>query len=511
MKRHFSSSVALPVIIFLVLTSLVAYEPNGLMVRSVEAAALRQEPPEPEGTQEAAPTSEPSETPTEVATALPTTELTLVLTAMPSSEPTTEPTAESTEVPVQPELTETVSPEPTPELTPELTDEPTISPFELTSVCAETGVQFAISNITLETAGGAYALVANAADLDNTEEPPVLEYVEFTLAGGETLLLTAGFVTPALVLDEEIYQLEAPCEEIIPPMINVAVACVFETGVSFTLTNNGGAMPTEQAYTLIRSEAEDLNGSFRLGANETLTLEGGYGTPTLMSGEIASTPEEICYAPANVSGVVWNDFDEDGLRGESESGITGVTVLLTDSAGFSLVATTFDDGIYAFGMLPTGSYTVSVDAATLAPHVILTAPVTSGGAVALDVLVGVDYSVDFGYTRKGTASVSGVVWLETANFSVRDANELGIVGVVVQLVDAAGTVVGIAPVDAATGTYQFSEVAAGDYIIRLDQTTLFTPNGMTWNSDETLDYETPVTLAADDALTGIDFGIVGTF
>jgi hypothetical protein len=75
----------------------------------------------------------------------------------------------------------------------------------------------------------------------------------------------------------------------------------------------------------------------------------------------------------------------------------------------------------------------------------------------------------------------------------------------------AGTVVAIASVDAVTGAYQFTEVAAGDYVVRLDQATLFTPNGMTWNSDATLDYETPVTLAADETLTGIDFGIVGTF
>ena len=88
---------------------------------------------------------------------------------------------------------------------------------------------------------------------------------------------------------------------------------------------------------------------------------------------------------------------------------------------------------------------------------------------------------------------------------------MGIAGVMVELVNSAGTVVAAAPVNALTGAYQFEAVLAGSYTVRLDQTTLFTPNGVSWNSDDQLDFQTPVTLATADTLTGIDFGIVGTF
>lgn len=419
---------------------------------------------------------------------------------------------EATQV-VAPEGTEEVNPELTPELTPEATDELSSNAFEVLATCGETGVEFAITNLTLLEVTDAYAIVDDAALLDNTEEPLTLEYTEFTLLSGETLTLTAGFATPALVLSDEeaIYTLDEPCEEIIPPVLTVEIVCAFETGISFTLSNSGGAMPAEQPYTIASTDAPALEGSFQLGANESITLAAGYGSPAFTSGDLSSTPAEPCFAPATVAGNVWNDFDGNGVRGDVESGLAGITVYLTDAAGFSLTAITVDDGSYFFGMLPTGSYSVSVDAATVAPDSLLTAPAGSDGAVSLDVLIGTNTTVDFGYIRKGTASVSGVFWLETTNYGVRDAGEMGVVGAAVLLVDASGVVVGFSPVDAVTGAYQFNEVVAGDYIVRLDQSTLFTPNGMTWNSDATLDYETPVTLAADTALTGIDFGIVGTF
>ena len=72
-------------------------------------------------------------------------------------------------------------------------------------------------------------------------------------------------------------------------------------------------------------------------------------------------------------------------------------------------------------------------------------------------------------------------------------------------------VVAVAPVDAATGTYVFTAVLAGEYTVRLDQATLFTPNGVTYNSDSTFDYETHITLTTDQALTDINFGLVGTY
>lgn len=532
-KVHLRLSSLVPLFLILLL-SLGVIQPHGSFVQSAEAGAARQEvtepAPSPEGNSD--PTAIPTDSPTENPTQAPATE-TAVPTTLPSPQPTAEPVTpapETTaEVPAQPEATEPVAPETTdeanpeltpevnpeltPELTPEATDELSSSPFEVLATCTETGVEFAITNLMLLDATDAYALVDDAALLENTEEPLTLEYTEFTLLSGETLTLTAGFATPALVLrdDEEIYTLDEPCEEIIPPVLTVEIVCAFETGISFTLSNSGGAMPAEQPYTITSADAAAVEGSFLLGANESITLAAGYGTPAFASGEIASAPEAPCYAPATVGGSVWNDFDGNGVRDDVETGLAGITVYLTDSAGFSLTAITVDDGSYFFGMLPTGSYSVSVDAATLAPDSLLTAPAGSNGAVALDVLIGTNTTVDFGYIRQGTASVSGALWLETTNFGVRDAGEMGVVGAAVLLVDASGVVVGFSPVDAVTGAYQFSEIPAGDYTVRLDQSTLFTPNGMTWNSDATLDYETPVTLVADAVLTGIDFGIVGTF
>ncbi|MEO8395481.1 MAG: SdrD B-like domain-containing protein, partial [Chloroflexota bacterium] len=430
----------------------------------------------------------------------------------PPAESTDEATPVSTEAPSDAETTATVIPE--------TTDEAILSVpmIEVALTCKETGLEFEITNVGDDMLRSmAYTLTADGAIAEPSAEatPEATEtfsVTEFTLLAGETLALEGGFGRPSLDVGGFTYQPEedAPCLPPEPPVITVSAVCALDTGVTFTVANSGGLMTTEQGYSIAESDGSTVSGTFLLSENEETTVSGGYGQPTLTTGEIASTLETNCDAPAAISGIAWYDADGDGARGAAEYAIGGATVTLTnDDTGAYQTTVTVSDGSYSFAMLPTGAYSVTVDATTASGDYVPSSP--ADATIAIHAESGGTYVANFGFGAIPSASVSGSVWLETANYGVRDAGEMGIAGVMVDLVDQNGTVVAVAPVDGATGNYQFGPVVAGSYSVRLDQSTLFTPNGITFNSDDTPDYETPVMLVSNQTLTGIDFGVVGTF
>lgn len=349
------------------------------------------------------------------------------------------------------------------------------------------------------------AIVEEPAPEPEADTPAAVD-VPFMLAAGESLTVSGG---TSLHIGEDVYAADPECQAL--PALVVSAVCEFETGAAFTVENNGGPMSAEMSYTISAIDPE-LTGAYLLGAGESVTIEAGYGSPVFTTGEVTSTLDAPCYAPAVITGVIWDDLDADGARAEPEPGLPNVTVTLADPAGFALTAVTAEDGSYSFEMLPAATFTVQVDTTTLPPDYALTAPAGAGeAAITLDVILDLDYTADFGFAAVPTASISGTVWLETGNFGVRDAGEMGVAGAMAELLDESGALIASVPVDAATGVYTFAELFSGVYTIRLAQATLFTPIGVTWDLDGDLNFETAITLEAGQALMGADFGIAGTF
>ena len=454
-------------------------------------------------------------------------EVTLEVTAEVLPEATLEVTDE-----VLPEATLEATAEVLPEATLEATAEVLPPDIGVTLTCNPTGMEFVIANAGGDmTAARAYDFIpdstfasAPTGDLAATpevgtpEEPPEPEATatveppgEFMLLEGESLTLNGGFGRPSLVIDGITYQPaeDDPCLPPDPPVIEVTSICEFDTGITFIITNSGAPMYEEQNYSIVASDGSLLSGTFQLTTDEQISVDAGYDRPELTTGEITSLPEANCDAPAAISGSVWYDVDNDGARSAVDPGIAGASVTLTDATGAYQTTDTVSDGSYAFTMLPVGDYTISVDVAAVSSDYVPSIPADAVATVQAE--SGGVYVADFAFMATPSASISGVVWLETSNFGVFDENEPGVSGALVDLVDGGGNVVAVAPVNAVTGAYQFSEVLAGSYRVQLDQSTLFTPNGVTFNRDETFDYETLVTVTTDQALTDIDFGIVGTF
>lgn len=555
MNRHHSR------LIYLVCALIVAALPL-----AVHAAPARQDiTPQPDVTE--APTDVPTEIPTDVPTEVPTDAPTEVPTDVPTAIPTDVPTEVPTaELPPPPMLViaqtctpngvvftitnqggpmiepssfmlvldgQTANPAPVTVSAPETTSGEGPARVIETPPPADTVTDDAIDSPVDNTAQPAPADNAadDAADAAGADEPvdvvqneieavvvttpvPVLPAQVWpnplTLAPGESLTLAGGFGRPALYVDDMVSQPAEPCVN--PPALSASAVCTFEQGVLFTITNSGGPMLSASAITIapnpaITPDAPPALYDLLLGAGESVTLPGGYGQPTMTVADLSASVDEPCWSPAEVSGLVWEDANGDGVYGEGDAGLADVSVILLDDAGMTIAAVTDSAGRYSFPMLRGGSYTFSVDLTTLsADHVAL-----AESAVRLDVLQGLTYTADFGFRVDASAQISGSVWLELTNWGARDAEDLPIATAQVALIDAAGEVVMVVPVDPETGAYTFTGLRAGDYLVRLVESSLFAPYGITYDADGDFNLETPIALTHGLIVDGIDFGVVGTY
>ncbi len=197
---------------------------------------------------------------------------------------------------------------------------------------------------------------------------------------------------------------------------------------------------------------------------------------------------------ASIGDTIYWDTNVNGTQDEGEPGINGVTVTLTPPAGVDLgsgagvaISTTTDaNGKYLFSDLPAGDYTVTVtpplnnegavatqtadperDGVACADNSFPTLPACDN-AYALTVAVGsVDLSADFGYQPTGV--IGDTVWRDLDQDGVRDINETGISGVVVELQDGvcvSGSTCPTATTDA-DGLYSFSNISDGTYTVEL--------------------------------------------
>ncbi|PQJ96483.1 SdrD B-like domain-containing protein [Chromatium okenii] len=169
--------------------------------------------------------------------------------------------------------------------------------------------------------------------------------------------------------------------------------------------------------------------------------------------------------PAQLSGYVYEDAHDDGVKGVGETAIGGVTVTLLDADGNTVATATTDDvGYYEFTGLAAGTYTVVesqpddyLDGKDTASNGAVITPDTDKISVTL--IAGDDSkNNNFGELPQ-PAQLSGYVYEDAHDDGVKGVGETAIGGVTVTLLDADGNTVATATTDD-VGYYEFT-LAAG--------------------------------------------------
>ncbi len=223
-------------------------------------------------------------------------------------------------------------------------------------------------------------------------------------------------------------------------------------------------------------------------------------------------------ATASIGDFIWNDLDGDGVQDGGEPGIGGVTVdLIADLNGNGekddgepvlATDTTDGNGAYDFTGLTAGNYIVEVTDT----GAVLTTYVLTGGTnpSAVTITAGQDYnSADFGYQQQN-ASIGDFIWNDLNGDGVQDGSEPGIGGVTVDLIadlngnglkDIGEPVLATDTTDG-NGVYDFTGLAAGNYIVEVTDTDGVLANYALTGGANPL----AVTITAGQDYNGADFG-----
>ncbi|MEN9548029.1 MAG: hypothetical protein RIR12_620 [Bacteroidota bacterium] len=259
----------------------------------------------------------------------------------------------------------------------------------------------------------------------------------------------------------------------------------------YSLTTSTGTTPSTIT---INSDANP-----GISRTATFALATGESLQGLDAGLVAGVAGGL----VSVGNKVWWDLDGDNLQDAGEPGVGGVTVTLLD-AGLDGVIGNADDGVssttttnalgeYLFSGLPAGNYAVQFGTGTTLPAGAIAVTQNSGLDDAIDsdggaisggtsttavynISVGQDnLTVDLGIRNTAKGSFGDRVWYDngigggTANDGILNGTEIGVAGVMVTLVNAAGQTIDragnvttspIVTTTDANGYYAFADLTA---------------------------------------------------
>jgi hypothetical protein len=255
----------------------------------------------------------------------------------------------------------------------------------------------------------------------------------------------------------------------------------------FIFATTGGTWTTDTLFFM-----KDGGGSKDAGVQ--LDLTGPGGIPISFASEfsgyqpkgvLGSIPPIIPPGTASISGLVYNDCDDDGKfepADPDEYPIPGVTVTLLDSNG-NVVGTDVTDanGIYSFGDLQPGTYTLvesqpagyldgkeSIGTVNGTPRG--TIPPNSNDRITQITLAGTDQGINYNFAEVEPSSLSGTVYVDANCNRELDIFDGALPGVDIKLYDGHGKLVATTKTDD-DGFYIFTNLRPGTYTIVEESTT----------------------------------------
>lgn len=210
-----------------------------------------------------------------------------------------------------------------------------------------------------------------------------------------------------------------------------------------------------------------------------------------MGGEIEGLTIGVL-RPAQLSGIVWHDRDDDGRRQYDDEGAADVRVRLTmtggTDAGLVYETTTDETGAYRFSNVVPGEAVLDFTIpegyaftrnASGTKRVSIVPQTDAVNAGSREIVVSADEVLaDLDAGIVGVGSISGRIWEDRVYDGRQGEDEAGVAAAKVSLVNAAsGETIKSIDTDE-HGSYQIDFVRAGEYMIRVDL-----PGGMIFTKD----------------------------
>jgi protocatechuate 3,4-dioxygenase beta subunit len=227
-------------------------------------------------------------------------------------------------------------------------------------------------------------------------------------------------------------------------------------------------------YTLIETEP----GGFLRGRNAAGSLGGTVGVDRLSNITIGTSANGVNYnfaelVPASLSGFVYMDADNNGVREAGEPVLGGVTVTLTgrnDQGDVRLTTTTAADGSYQFRGLRPGVYTLTETEPAgylRGRNAVGSAGGTLGGNDLSQITLNMGVNgTEYDFAELLPASLAGFVYVDADNNGLRRSGEQGVGGVTITLTgrNDQGNCV-MTTTSGADGSYQFRTLRPGVYTL----------------------------------------------
>ena len=277
------------------------------------------------------------------------------------------------------------------------------------------------------------------------------------------------------------------------PMVTISLSGIDDQGNSVNRTATTDASGAYQftdlrpgTYQVEESQPVSYVDGFETRGN-VVPIAGSAGGPdtiggiSLVPGQTAANNNFGELPPGQISGRVFADINNDGLLNGNDSGLAGIALVLngTDVNGQAVtrMTTTDVDGNYEFNGLVGGTYTVAEPTQPNGYFDGLEARngVLQPGSIGTDAINGIVLPIGGSIAENRFAEVPvvdphGFVYIDSNNNGIRDAGEVGIPGVPVELsgfgVDVFGNVV--TPQTVFTdqdGFYRFANLSPGQYTI----------------------------------------------
>jgi uncharacterized repeat protein (TIGR01451 family) len=243
-----------------------------------------------------------------------------------------------------------------------------------------------------------------------------------------------------------------------------------------------------------------------------LSTGGNTHSTTIVSGSSYDLADFGAWTTADIGDFIFHDLNSNGSFDVGEPPLGDVSVTLTGTASSGIitpVTTTTDSvtGLYLFPDLEPGSYTVTVDTATVPAGYVVTAGDDTRSTTLLS--DSDDLTLDFGYAT--TSSIGDLVWDDLDGDGTRDPGEAGIAGADVTIVgtsSGASHPGGSTQQTGANGDYLFDDLEPGTYEVSIALTGVLADTVNSGPGVVTPGVVTQtVTVESDEVLDTVDFGV----